>query len=396
MRILVTNDDGVSAPGLAALTRALVAWTGRAGGDTAHEIIVVAPSSNYSGAGAAVGSVTDHTTIPYQRAYVEGAEAVEAYGLDASPALSVIAGALGAVGPKPDLVLSGINHGVNVGRSVLHSGTVGAALTASQLGISALAVSLRVGDGPDPWESAAELAVALIPLLVAAPVRTVLNLNVPHLPLAEVRGLRWARVSGAGLIKSARGAGSWEAPNVEEIEGPAAAEAARAVMEGEPDEKGEIVLTVGSPFPHSGDLGLADSGAEDATLVAQGYASLTALRGPRAEDDEELLGNLDARPGRPRWRASTSTPETRRLLDRLVPLVVDPNPHGAKDPERQRNDLRGVDHDVPQGVAALDVDEIRPVELPVRQLGLGKVGVRKIAVEKPDVLHGGRVEVGAA
>jgi 5'-nucleotidase len=296
VRILVTNDDGVSAPGLAALTRALVAWAGAAGaagggGNPAHEIIVMAPSSNYSGAGAAVGSVTDHTSITYQRAYVEGAEGVEAYGLDASPALSVIAGALGAVGPKPDLVLSGINHGVNVGRSVLHSGTVGAALTASQLGISALA--LRVGAEPDPWESAADLAVALIPMLVAAPDRTVLNLNVPHLPLAEIRGLRWARVSGAGLIKSAQGAGNWEAPNIEEIEGPAAAEAARSVMEGEPDEKGEIVLTVGSPFPHSGDLGLTDSGAEDATLVAQGYAALTALRGPRAEDDQELLARLD-------------------------------------------------------------------------------------------------------
>jgi 5'-nucleotidase len=298
VRILVTNDDGVSAPGLAALTRALVAWAGAAGAagggsNPAHEIIVMAPSSNYSGAGAAVGSVTDHTSITYQRAYVEGAEGVEAYGLDASPALSVIAGALGAVGPKPDLVISGINHGVNVGRSVLHSGTVGAALTASQLGISALAVSLRVGAEPDPWESAADLAVALIPMLVAAPVRTVLNLNVPHLPLAEIRGLRWARVSGAGLIKSAQGAGNWEAPNIEEIEGPAAAEAARSVMEGEPDEKGEIVLTVGSPFPHSGDLGLTDSGAEDATLVAQGYAALTALRGPRAEDDQELLARLD-------------------------------------------------------------------------------------------------------
>ena len=294
MRILVTNDDGVSAPGLAALTRALARWAGQGGGDPAHEIIVVAPSSNYSGAGAAVGSVTDTTTIPYQRAFVEGAEEVEAYGLDASPALSVIAGALGAVGPKPDLVLSGINDGVNVGRSVLHSGTVGAALTASQLGISALAVSQRVGEGPNPWESAADLAVALIPLLVDAPVRTVLNLNVPHLPRSEVRGLRWARVSGAGLIKSARGAHNWEAPNVEEIEGPAAAEAARSVMEGEPDEKGEIILTVGSPFPHGGDLGLADAGAEDATLVAQGYAALTALRGPRADEDEALLGSLDA------------------------------------------------------------------------------------------------------
>jgi hypothetical protein len=80
---------------------------------------------------------------------------------------------------------------------------------------------------------------------------------------------------------------------VEEIEGPAAAEAARAVMEGEPEEKGEIVLTVGSPFPHSGDLGLADAGSEDATLVAQGYAALTALRGPRADEDAELLAQLD-------------------------------------------------------------------------------------------------------
>src|SRR6185437_6740848 len=188
---------GVSAPGLAALTRALAAWARRTGGDPAHEVIVVAPSSNYSGAGAAVGSVDDHTTIPYQRAFVEGAEKVEAYGLDASPALSVIAGALGAVGPKPDLVVSGINHGVNVGRSVLHSGTVGAALTASQLGIRALAVSLRSGTTPVPWESAAALAVALLPLLTSAPARTVLNLNVPALPLEQILGLRWARVSGA-------------------------------------------------------------------------------------------------------------------------------------------------------------------------------------------------------
>ena len=144
-------------------------------------------------------------------------------------------------------------------------------------------MSLRVGDEPDPWESAADLAVALVPLLAMAPPRTVLNLNVPHLPLSEIRGVRWARVSGAGLIESAHGAGAWEEPNEEEIEGPAAAEAARAVMEGEPEEKGQIVLSVGSPFPHSGDLGLADAGAEDATLVAQGFAALTAFaaREPR-------------------------------------------------------------------------------------------------------------------
>ena len=292
----MTNDDGVRAPGLAALTRGLVAWTEAEVGDgpgPPHEVIVVAPSSNYSGASAAVGSVTEGTTITCQRAVVDGAEAVEAYGLDASPALSVIAGALGAVGPRPDLVVSGINHGVNVGRSVLHSGTVGAALTASQLGISALAVSLRSGPDPQPWESAAQLAVALVPLLVAAPPRTVLNLNVPALPLDQIRGVRWARVSGAGLITAARGA-RWEAPNRPEMEGTAVAEAARSVMEGgDEEEKGEIVLTVGSPFPHSGQLGLADSVDEDATLVAQGYASLTALCGPRGADDPALLDYLD-------------------------------------------------------------------------------------------------------
>jgi 5'-nucleotidase len=269
-----------------------VRWTKEASADggASHEIVVVAPSSNFSGAGAAVGSVTNGTKIPYYRARVSGAEEVDAYGLDASPALSVIAGTLGAVGPKPDLVLSGINHGVNVGRSVLHSGTVGAALTASQVGVSALAVSMRAGMTEDWWESAADLAVALIPMLVGAPVGTVLNLNVPSLPLREILGLRWARVGGAGLIKAAND--TWGAANRPEMEGPAAAEASSAVIDGGPSDKGEITLNVGSPFPQGGDMGLADP-SEDATLVAQGYAALTALRGPRSDDDPALLRTLD-------------------------------------------------------------------------------------------------------
>ncbi len=295
VRVLVTNDDGVDAPGLAALTRALVAWAeaSAAAGGPLHEIVVVAPDSNYSGAGAAVGSVLEHTTIPWRRAHVEGAESVEAYGLAAPPALTVIAGALGAVGPKPDLVLSGINHGVNVGRSILHSGTVGAALTAAQLGISALAVSLQSTVSPEPWESAADLAIALIPLLERAPVRTVLNLNVPALPLGELLGLRWARVSGAGLIKAASGTGSWAAPSPEEMQGPAAAEGSSAIMERQTAHTGEIVLTVGSSIPRGAEIALADQG-EDTALVGMGYATLTALRGPRADDDRELFGLLDA------------------------------------------------------------------------------------------------------
>jgi 5'-nucleotidase len=284
VRILVTNDDGIDAQGLHVLARNAVA--------AGHDVVVVAPSADASGSGAAIGVFHADSHIDVRRVEVPGCDA-PAWALAGPPGLCALAGRLGAFGPPPDLVLSGINAGLNTGRAILHSGTVGAALTASQLGISALAVSLRAGVEPDPWESAADLAMALLPLLMAAPTRTVLNLNVPALPLAEVRGLRWARVSGAGLIKSAQGSWTWEAPNQEEIEGPAALEASRSFMEGEPEEKGEIVLTVGSPFPHSSDLGLADAGAEDATLVAQGYAALTALRGPRADEDRELLAQLD-------------------------------------------------------------------------------------------------------
>ncbi len=165
--------------------------------------------------------------------------------------------------------------------------------TASQLGISALAVSLRAGVDPDPLESAADLAMALLPLLMAAPTRTVLNLNVPALPLDEVRGLRWARVSGAGLIKVGpghldlggaqpggdRGAGRGR--------GRALVHGGRARGEGRDRAHRRVAL------PALERLGLADAGAEDATLVAQGYAALTALRGPWADEDRELLALLD-------------------------------------------------------------------------------------------------------
>ena len=225
MRILVTNDDGVERPGAGGAHPG----PGRAGPSSAggrpgrpHEIIVVAPSSNYSGAGAAVGSVTDDTTIPYQRAYVEGAEAVEAYGLDASP------GALGhrrrARGGRAQARPRALGHQPRRQRRPLRPalghGRRRARRPASS-GISALAVSLRVGDEPDPWESAADLAVALIPLLVGGPGAHGAQPERARTSRWPRSGaLRWARVSGAGLIKSARGAGTWEAPNRRGDRGP--------------------------------------------------------------------------------------------------------------------------------------------------------------------------------
>ena len=126
----------------------------------------------------------------------------------------------------------------------------------------------------------------------SVPAGTTLNLNVPHLPVTAIRGVRWARVGGAGLITSARGAPDWPSPHAEELEGPAASEAGRSEMRGEAEEKGEIVLTVGSSVPHGAPADGPPSD-EDAVLVAQGYAALSALHGPRADDDPDP------------WRSST-------------------------------------------------------------------------------------------
>ena len=107
---------------------------------------------------------------------------MSAFGIDGSPALAVIVATLGAFGPSPDLIVSGINLGVNVGRSILHSGTVGAVLTGAQRGLNGLAVSLRSGDAPALGDRRRRWRCRWSPL-AAAPPGTVLNLNVPSVSL---------------------------------------------------------------------------------------------------------------------------------------------------------------------------------------------------------------------
>ena len=186
VRVLVTNDDGVEAPGLKALARALV--------DAGHDVVVVAPDGEHSGAGAGIGRL--HRSGPIGRLTVDWPElaGVPVHALAAPPAAAVYAGGLGAFGPPPDLVASGINRGLNTGHLVLHSGTVGAALTAAVLGLRALAVSLAWGEA-EHWATAATLAAALVP---DVPARGVLSLNVPNVPLDEVRGVRGARLASFG------------------------------------------------------------------------------------------------------------------------------------------------------------------------------------------------------
>ncbi len=98
--------------------------------------------------------------------------------------------------------MSGVNPGCNTGRAILHSGTVGAALTAQSFGCSALAVSVDVSE---EWrfDTAARVALDVLPMLLAAPPRSVLNLNVPARVYADVQGIRWARLAAFGSVRAA-------------------------------------------------------------------------------------------------------------------------------------------------------------------------------------------------
>lgn len=193
MRILVTNDDGIDSTGLHVLARAM-----RPFGD----VVVVAPDDEYSGYGAALGPL--HLLEPevHRTGIIDGID--DAWTVSGSPALCVMFGRLGMFGPH-DLVVAGINPGANVGRSVYHSGTVGACLTARNGGLSGVAVSQSVlafgveGQGWEEalvhqkWHTAAAVAAAAVEGLVsdlpASPV--VLNINAPNLELDEVKG--WKR-----------------------------------------------------------------------------------------------------------------------------------------------------------------------------------------------------------
>ena len=194
-RLLLTNDDGIDSVGLHVLARAM-----RAHGD----VVVVAPDSEYSGASASLGAL--HVIQPEVRpATVAGID--EAWAVNGPPGLCVMFARLGVFGPI-DLVVAGINPGANVGRAIYHSGTVGAALTARNGGMSGVAVSQAVagfgveGQGWDEmiadqcWDTAAAVAGEVVAAVLAAPLDepVVVNVNVPNLPLDQIAGWRHATV----------------------------------------------------------------------------------------------------------------------------------------------------------------------------------------------------------
>jgi 5'-nucleotidase len=193
MRILLTNDDGIAAPGLTALFRAI-----RDLGD----VQVVAPATVQS---AMSHAVTFHRPIA-TRKHVESAEGEDLFdgiAVAGSPA-DCVKLALATLLPEPiDLVVSGMNSGANVGVNVIYSGTVAAAMEAAFLGVPAIAVSLHIGDWDNiQYPAAAAHARTVIDRILAGPVEphTVLNVNVPILDHGEPRGVRVVPISKSPLL----------------------------------------------------------------------------------------------------------------------------------------------------------------------------------------------------
>jgi len=178
MSLLLSNDDGINAPGLEALWRAL---------EDAYEYVVIAPDRDRSGVSncLTLDRPLQVTTLDQRRRSVDG-----------TPTDCVHLGTSGVFMPEPERVLSGINFGANLGDDVLYSGTVAAAMEGRFLRKASMAISLVVTDysyiDVARFRNAARITRHLLDTVDSLPLppRTVLNVNIPDLPPAQIKGLR--------------------------------------------------------------------------------------------------------------------------------------------------------------------------------------------------------------
>lgn len=240
MRILVTNDDGITSDGIAELA-GIAAHTGQ-------EVVIAAPANERSGTAAALLSVESDAGVMTDAVDIPTAPHATAYSVHASPALIAILASRGTFGAPPDLVLSGINHGPNTGSAVLHSGTVGAAFTAVARGMPAIAFSFAPAT-PDSWATAEMVARHVVRWAMRQQARRslpplVLNVNIPDVPPDQLQGLRAAHLAVFGAAQ------------------------ARVATPGQ-TETITVSEADGHPDPES-----------DAALLAAGWATVTAVRAP--------------------------------------------------------------------------------------------------------------------
>jgi 5'-nucleotidase len=185
-RILVTNDDGISAAGLSALADKL---------SVNHQVHVVAPDRNRSGASSAL---TLQRPLRLNR-FPDGA-----ISIDGTPTDCVHIAITDLYQGDLDIVVSGINHGANMGDDVWYSGTVGAAMEGRFLGAPAIAISL-VGGGDSHFDTAARVAAYLLEQLISSPLQShlILNVNVPNLPWSDLAGFEITRLGTRACPKPA-------------------------------------------------------------------------------------------------------------------------------------------------------------------------------------------------
>lgn len=251
MQVLVTNDDGIESPGLTVLAEAAL----RAG----HDVTVVAPDHQYSGASASLMAHEDDGHLVFVDARPPALDAsVRAFGVRAAPGLIGFVAASGAFGFTPDMLLSGVNIGANTGRAVLHSGTVGAALSAATHGVRSMAVSIASAD-PQHWDTASAVVDHALAWLTATDIGDrVLNVNVPDTPPDALRGIRPAGLASFGAVQ------------------------ARVKEEG----VGFVDLTYAIVEP-------GEEPDTDHHLLSRGWATWTVLRAPVADDAGLALPHVD-------------------------------------------------------------------------------------------------------
>lgn len=181
MNILLTNDDGIYSPGILELKRAM----GPCG-----NVVVVAPDVQKSGVGH---SITFSHPLRAREVYIDN-EFI-GYGVDGSPADCVKLAVREIMENKPDLIVSGINIGANVGINVLYSGTVAAAIEGAILGVPSVAISLEVSKSPSDIYGAADISKDLVTHIFSKkiPKGTLISINIPFVPKDQIKGIRLAR-----------------------------------------------------------------------------------------------------------------------------------------------------------------------------------------------------------
>lgn len=228
MKILVSNDDGVHAPGLAFLAQSL--------GQIA-DVTVVAPDRNRSG-------VSNSLTLEHPLRIVTASNGFNS--VNGTPTDCVHLAVTGFLKETPDMVVSGINEGANLSDDVLYSGTVAAATEGRFLGLPSIAISLS-GPRCEHYDTAAQIAKLLVKQLASTPLTfdTILNVNVPDLPFSELRGIQVTRLGTRHIAE----------PTIKAL-----------------DPRGRRIYWVGQPGPEQ------DAGpGTDFYAVNSGYVSVTPL-----------------------------------------------------------------------------------------------------------------------